>query len=790
MRNFKILQNFLLLLITFFVVDSAMAQSVIEITAPAELAGRRIEYSAAAWTGGPEAWETKVGTSSPASRTEPDSAACVAVTNDLTGTVALIKRGTCSFGTKAYNAQVANAKAVLIVNNADGVISMAADAAFDVTIPTGMITKGIGDTLMALIKAGVPVSVRAIYVCEPAAYSDDFTVIWGLGAGEGMFEGGWNGWENRSFQCAGSPSEGATWRWEKGGLTKGSLHGGNTIKSRTSCNGAMVFDSDFLENGGTDPSTGTCGVVNSAGLESPSIPIPPGLNGVSVRFSQRVAQFQSEFYLGYSTDNGATWDSIQINQDVKPFTAADPNPDNIVDNTRNFKLPNVEDASSVKLRFTINGNYYYWIIDDVMLIVPEDYNIALPLADNWFGGPTMVQNFHTQATTNVWMTDVQNNGALDATNVVLTVSVKDDAGAIIYQYQHEIGDIASGDTVQNIVNQGLTFVTPDLPGEYTIEYRVTMDSADYDNSDNVKTMPWVISNDIYGAGYDYSDAYSLNATAGGTDWLAAAIYRHENKDDFESFDKVRVGFYNQQASLVGLGLEMRVYEYSDDNGDQQISKSEITGGNGVPIAVADITIDSLNAAQIMDVELHDVDTYEPTSVTMKVGKSYIVGIRILNDINTESIFYMVDRSYNSYATEFAQTNLDPDLYRPSNLFQRTDDNKDFNITLERNRLGMPLAEIFMKPTIANKKPILASSTFSVFPTVAKDFVNLEFNLPANTTGTIEIMDIAGKVVYSEKSDTYYNQVKKINFGQVAAGTYIVKLTTGNGIVSKQFTVIK
>jgi len=103
---------------------------------------------------------------------------------------------------------------------------------------------------------------------------------------------------------------------------------------------------------------------------------------------------------------------------------------------------------------------------------------------------------------------------------------------------------------------------------------------------------------------------------------------------------------------------------------------------------------------------------------------------------------------------------------------------------------MPLAEIFMKPTIANKKPILASSTFSVFPTVAKDFVNLEFNLPANTTGTIEIMDIAGKVVYSEKSDTYYNQVKKINFGQVAAGTYIVKLTTGNGIVSKQFTVIK
>jgi len=442
---------------------------------------------------------------------------------------------------------------------------------------------------------------------------------------------------------------------------------------------------------------------------------PPGLNGVSVRFSQRVAQFQSEFYLGFSTDNGATWDSIRINQEVKPFTAQDPNPDNIVDNTRNFKLPNVEDASSVKLRFTINGNYYYWIIDDVMLIVPEDYNIALPLADNWFGGPTMAQNFHTQATTNVWMTDVQNNGALDATNVVLSVSVKDSSGAIIYQYQHEIGDIASGDTVQNIVNQGLTFVTPDLPGEYTIEYRVTMDSADYDNSDNVKTIPWVISDKKYAVGLDYSEATGLLASGGGKDYFVGAIYQRENDDANPKFDYVRVGFYNEQESLLGLGAELRVYEYSDDNGDQQISNSEFTGGNGIPIAIADLTLDSLNAEQIVIAQLRDVNTFEPTSVTMKVGKSYLIGVRFLNDINDATIYYLVDRTYNSYATEYAQLKLDPKLYRPSNIWQRRDDNKDYDITLGRPlRFGMPMAEILIGEGIAVKKVVLSTNSLSVF----------------------------------------------------------------------------
>ncbi|HQW11746.1 MAG TPA: T9SS type A sorting domain-containing protein [Saprospiraceae bacterium] len=613
------------------------------------------------------------------------------------------------------------------------------------------------------------------------AAPNGFTVIWGLNNDEGNFNGGFNGWKNISYECGGVESSNATWKWNYQGTDN---YFGTAMHSETACNGAVVFDSGLMN---LDSS---CFTRNKGALESPNITIPPGLAGISLRWTQRVGHYDSKYYVGWSTDDGATWDSIQINQEVPQLNAVDNGLDRIKEFTRNLRLPNVQNAETVKIRFIIDGNYYFWGIDDVMLIVPENNNIALPISTNWFAGPTMVQNFHTQATTNVWMTDVENIGALTASNVVLTVSVTDTTTKeVIYSYDHQIGDINSGDTLQNIVNQDLTFETPDKPGIYEIKYQISMDSTDYDLNDNSKTMLWSISADRYGAGLNYSDAWGLTGE-GGINWLAGAIFKQENDDAFGTFDHVKVGFYNQQAAFIGMGAEVRVYEYEDVNGDQQISNAEYTGGNGVPIAVADITIDSLNAYQSMDIELHDIDTYEPTTVEMKAGKSYIVGIRFLNEINTEAIFYMVDRSYNSYATEFAQQKFKPELYRPSSIFQRRDDDKDLNITIDRNRLGLAMGDILVKTGVKNKKPVLASRSMSVFPTIAKDYINVEFNMQSSTEGQLEVLDISGKRIYSTKADNYYDQTIRINLGQIIPGTYFVRLTTNQGTISKQFTVIK
>lgn len=87
------------------------------------------------------------GTTSP-------SLGCNAITNDLTGKIAVIDRGTCNFSVKAYNAQNAGAIAVIVVNNVAGaptVMGVGTNSNL-VTIPCVMISQANGN----LIKAQLP----------------------------------------------------------------------------------------------------------------------------------------------------------------------------------------------------------------------------------------------------------------------------------------------------------------------------------------------------------------------------------------------------------------------------------------------------------------------------------------------------------------------------------------------------------------------------------------------------------------------------------------------------------
>jgi len=89
------------------------------------------------------------------------SQGCSALTaGSLGGQIALISRGSCTFGTKVFNAQAAGAVGVIIVNSVAGdPIAMAADAAFPTTIPAVQVAFSEQAELMAL--AGEQVTIGA-----------------------------------------------------------------------------------------------------------------------------------------------------------------------------------------------------------------------------------------------------------------------------------------------------------------------------------------------------------------------------------------------------------------------------------------------------------------------------------------------------------------------------------------------------------------------------------------------------------------------------------------------------
>jgi len=75
---------------------------------------------------------------------------------EIDGNIAVIFRGSCQFGLKAYNAQNSGAIAVVIINNVPGSpIGMApGDVGANVTIPVVMITQQAGQELASQIAAG------------------------------------------------------------------------------------------------------------------------------------------------------------------------------------------------------------------------------------------------------------------------------------------------------------------------------------------------------------------------------------------------------------------------------------------------------------------------------------------------------------------------------------------------------------------------------------------------------------------------------------------------------------
>ena len=75
---------------------------------------------------------------------------CSPISEDLTGKIALIYRGTCTFGTKISYAEDAGAVGVLVINNAPGdPVAMGGDGVHTPTIPAAMVSRADGAVLNA-----------------------------------------------------------------------------------------------------------------------------------------------------------------------------------------------------------------------------------------------------------------------------------------------------------------------------------------------------------------------------------------------------------------------------------------------------------------------------------------------------------------------------------------------------------------------------------------------------------------------------------------------------------------
>ena len=152
----------LLTLSVFGATMMLQAQIIFNVLAPAQFEGNYEMTHASDWALTPDLADPANAVTGELAFASDGSAAdslgCLTLTNgpDIAGKIAVIYRGTCQFGTKALNANVAGAIAVVIINNAPGSpVGMAeGDDGGQVTIPVVMISQETGALLRTAIENG------------------------------------------------------------------------------------------------------------------------------------------------------------------------------------------------------------------------------------------------------------------------------------------------------------------------------------------------------------------------------------------------------------------------------------------------------------------------------------------------------------------------------------------------------------------------------------------------------------------------------------------------------------
>lgn len=741
---------------------------------------------------------------------------CNPATNSLTGLVAFVDRGACTvaangeFGAKALKAQNAGAVAVIICNNAANAtqspfVMAAGSQGANVTVPTFMVS--YNDCLKIrtdILAGGVNVTLR--FYCENTSNYDD-KVIWGKNPGEGDFEGGLNGW---------TIDKENTWEWNKDGAIRRGAYGGTQMNSHTDCNGVMEFNSDFLDNGGVQGNfgQGACPSPCRGALISPIINLTPfEIKGIIIEFHQALRQFRSQFYLMASRDGGITWpDTVQFNTEFPVNSAA------FSDLRKRIALNNYENATSLRFKFEYVGDYYYWGIDDVVVI--NDKFVDLQVNDNFYSVSPQLRTPKTQVSEIPMLADIQNTGNAAATNTVLGVVYTDEDDNELAVFVNPYGTVPAGALIENRPFPE-TYTPPATEGFYYGNYVVVSEDEE-PGENNVREFFFEVTDKTYGnllpeaevtpANYmtDIAAIWAVsdritNFYSGGN------IFYVKNGKDY-TVENVRFGLQNPAEEVDGTGfVVVDLFEWQDLNRDGacQPDERELIGTNS---AFIDSSFPNLRNIEIPMWRVdQNGEGIEGTRVQLKDNTTYFVVA------HTSPVFDGVPRyrflTYNGFAntsfnrslyhaaTNFAFDTLKIDR-RAGSLWQLSGTSGDFSEMRGRNftiignsatlfSYAVMYLEMDVVRTTSVKNDFTNNIKASTFPNPASRDLFVDLTLEKLSRNVkIDLISMDGQMIMSRNFENVQDERLKLDVSNVPGGSYTVLINTDEGAVSRKVLVIK
>lgn len=502
--------------------------------------------------------------------------------------------------------------------------------------------------------------------------------------------------------------------------TAGQYYGGLEPSFTTEANGFMIFDSDSANPGAS--STAFVGE-----LISPVIDLTAH-SSVLLNFEQEFSfccEGSLDINLAVSTDGGTTWsDSINLSSGLTANTRY-----STVTGGYN-KAVNLSTLaggnSSVKLKFTWNGasnnSAYFWAIDDITLSTGVDNEIVG--SDQYFGSQawTYYQVPIAQIQPIDFTAMAENLGDLTQTNVTLNVDVN--SGAFTTTSPAGVSFV----TNEKDTLKATTQYTPAAAlGTHTITWNISQ--TENDTTSNVLPADsFAVVNNIYardngvstGAYYNQGKAYEVGAMY---DLVAAA-------------DLYAVNAFISSYTQTGTEVFAKVYE--------------------VDFSTSPATYTQLSQTPYFTIANSDKGTMKvfafSGAVSLQANKTYLVAICTDGDNGaTNNLVYLRAQKSTGGAMFL---NLDATSPRWTTLPNVPVVRMNFDVTagVEENTL----------------------EGVSIYPNPTSGVVNISND--NFTNNTIEVRDLAGRVVLSTSASTKTT----IDLTGNTAGVYIVKVYNENG----------
>ncbi len=610
-------------------------------------------------------------------------------------------------------------------------------------------------------------------------------VIWGDQPGQGDFDGGLNDWTLEA------QSDTTLWLWTlEGDVSAGAFAApGTAIDSPTAANGSMMVNGDFLISGGDQNNIPNPTPTIVTHLISPVIDISASnQTALSVKFSQLIRRFvvpAGTFYSAFSvsTDGGSTWsDPIDCNSTLEAATANNPIP--ALNSTESVGIPFdlTQNQTSMQIRFTYSGDFYFWVLDDIQIVSLEANNMQvnnfIAIAPNWVTPVSQVHPFG-------FLADVENVGSAAQTNVELTAKIFDPSGAEIYSETKNYGTIDADSLAQNDAMIG-EFTPPAVSGEYTGTYSISADSMDFDESNNGQEFSFVIGDTTFqkedGIAFTTRPADGSPNWAGGVphSWAYGNYFYVPNGAGWEaahvSFG-MGLGDGDNPAAITGESVVIWLYEWDDmnDDGDSQMEERTAVGFQSYEIVGTEVE------GEFLRLPLENF-TDASMPIALKDDTDYLVAVTFASpgdDVNLEigmsgALDYggMVIRADSVGAPRYA------------GMLSVGDDGIYNSVGFGYDFVPAVRLHITEEVLISTQNLLSSENKIEIYPNPIDELMNVNFQFTEQMENVkFKLLDVQGKTLAERSLNNTTEGSETFNVDHLSAGTYILQVITNDGIRS-------